>query len=184
MFESFAVAAYTVQHSSLLAYTAYCVQSWRNEDSRPYGIVHSSELNSFTDIDNGYIGVCAGNPTTQCVSVPTPHTRRLSKNIPVPITEAKLFVRCEATQDTYSFYDEHTKTRKTLCVPTFQNSVMMNTIFRNYKENSNLDAMEESDSDDDFEDMTDDKYSRVGQEQMMMCVYNKGLSGWMGVNAC
>jgi len=60
----------------------------------------------------------------------------------------------------------------------------MNTIFRNYKENTNLDAMEESDSDDDFEDISDDKYSHVGEERNISCVYDKVLSGWVGVGVC
>jgi hypothetical protein len=175
MFSEFSVAAHTAQHSSLLAYNAYCVQSWRNEDSTPYGIVHSQDLPLFTNMDT-HLDALHTNARARMIST--------HKNTIPLVVKKTLSVRCESPHDTYSFYDERTKTRKTLCVPTFQNSVMLNAIFRTYKENSNLDTMEESDSDDDFEDMSDDKYSRVGEERSISCMYNTDLSGWVGLNAC
>ena len=43
-------------------------------------------------------------------------------------------------------------------VPDFKTSKMMNTIFRNIKENDNLDALEESDDEDEFENIDLDKF--------------------------
>ena len=193
MFDSFDAAAHTMQHSSLMAYTPYCVQSWLNGDSRPYGIVHSQEFASFCGASNGPVSnggsrvptptnTSSGNSFSQLSTPTTGPTRQVpSNNVSRPATTTNLMIRCESAQDTYSYYDERSRTRKNLCVPTFKNSVTMNTIFRNYKENTNLDAMEESDSDDDFEDISDDKYSHVGEERNISCVYDKALSGWVGV---
>ena len=141
--------------------------------------MHSQELPVFTNTSNDH----GGTADTLRTNVRT-KMRSTHNNTSTPVIKKTLSVRCESSHDTYSFYDERTKTRKTLCVPTFQNSVMLNSIFRNYKENSNLDTMEESDSDDDFEDMSDDKYSRVGEERSISCMYNNELSGWVGLNAC
>ena len=43
-------------------------------------------------------------------------------------------------------------------IPTYESSVMMNKLFRNIKENDNLDALEESDDEDEFENDKFDKF--------------------------
>ena len=45
-------------------------------------------------------------------------------------------------------------------IPDYNTSVMMNKLFRNIKENDNLDAIEESDDEADFENKKDDKNSK------------------------
>ena len=44
-------------------------------------------------------------------------------------------------------------------IPDYKTSVMMNSLFRNIKENINLDFIEESDDETDFEDGREDKYT-------------------------
>mgnify|MGYP003328747202 CR=1 FL=1 len=43
-------------------------------------------------------------------------------------------------------------------IPDYKTSVMMNNIFRKIKENKNLDYIEESDDEDDFQNIDIDKY--------------------------
>ena len=64
-------------------------------------------------------------------------------------------------------------------IPNYDTSVMMNKIFRNIKENENLDALEESDDDEDFENICDDKYVDLTKSYNMVCVYNHERSKWL-----
>ena len=53
----------------------------------------------------------------------------------------------------------------------------MNSLFRNIKENKNLDHLEESDSEDDFENVNDDKYLKK-VEYKMICYFNNTHKLW------
>jgi len=58
-------------------------------------------------------------------------------------------------------------------IPDYKTSVMMNNIFRTIKENINLDALEESDDEDEFENMNDDKFVNLNKCVKMECLYSK-----------
>jgi len=57
-------------------------------------------------------------------------------------------------------------------IPDFKTSVMMNGLFRNIKENNNLDLLEESDDEEDFEDITLNKYVFLDKKYIMSCIYD------------
>ena len=54
----------------------------------------------------------------------------------------------------------------------------MNKLFRKIKENDNLDLLEESDSEDEFEDISDDKYVNMASQYVMNCAYNLKFGLW------
>ena len=54
----------------------------------------------------------------------------------------------------------------------------MNTLFRNIKENRNLDALEESDDEEEFENDRIDKYVYLERELNMVCLYNYKFKKW------
>ena len=64
-------------------------------------------------------------------------------------------------------------------IPTYRSSVFMNGIFRNIKENVNLDAIEESDDDDDFENMDPEKYVDLKKVVLMECRFNTKFKRWV-----
>ena len=66
-------------------------------------------------------------------------------------------------------------------IPDFKTSVMMNTLFRNIKENQNLDALEESDDEDEFEDERDDKFVDLTKEFEMVCTFHHKFKKWVPV---
>lgn len=66
-------------------------------------------------------------------------------------------------------------------IPDFKTSKMMNSLFRNIKENTNLDALEESDDEDDFENMNDDKYVNLDKCVHMECMFNKRTNKYIPV---
>jgi hypothetical protein len=55
----------------------------------------------------------------------------------------------------------------------------MNRIFRNIKENENLDTLEESDDECDFEDDRVDKYVYLDRSYKMNCHFNYKFKKWM-----
>ena len=55
---------------------------------------------------------------------------------------------------------------------------MMNKLFRNIKENSNLDAIEESDDEEEFQDNREDKYVYLDRSFNMLCEYNNKFKKW------
>ena len=66
----------------------------------------------------------------------------------------------------------------TAAVPSYKRSVALNNIFRIIKENSNLDLLEESDDEDEFENISEDKYVHLEKSVTMKCVYNKRFRKW------
>jgi hypothetical protein len=66
-------------------------------------------------------------------------------------------------------------------IPTYTSSVMMNSIFRNIKENSNLDKLEESDSEEEFENDNVDKFVYLDKSCYMVCVYNAKFKKWVPI---
>ena len=66
-------------------------------------------------------------------------------------------------------------------IPDFKTSVMMNTLFRNIKENQNLDALEESDDEDEFEDERDDKFVDLTKEFEMVCSFHHKFKKWVPI---
>jgi len=64
-------------------------------------------------------------------------------------------------------------------IPDFKTSVMMNKLFRNIKENSNLDLLEESDNEDEFENEKEDRFVYLDREYNMLCSYNYKFKKWV-----
>ena len=63
-------------------------------------------------------------------------------------------------------------------IPDYTTSVMMNKLFRNIKENTNLDLLEESDDEDEFENENIDKFVYLDKTFNMICKYNYRLKKW------
>jgi hypothetical protein len=69
------------------------------------------------------------------------------------------------------------------CIPSYTVSVMMNSIFRTIKENVSLDALEESDEEEEFEDIREERYLIVRTEPVKMkCCYNYKFKKWVPIS--
>ena len=66
-----------------------------------------------------------------------------------------------------------------LLIPSYTKSVEMNNLFRNIKENKNLDLLEESDDEETFENISPDKYVDLNKEIKFSCIYNKQFNKWV-----
>ena len=85
----------------------------------------------------------------------------------------KLF--CKDKTNDIMFYDY-------AYVPNYNISKNLNNLFRTIKENKNLDFIEESDDEDDFEDNNIFKYVDLEKTYNMKCVYNENFKKWTPIS--
>jgi hypothetical protein len=64
-------------------------------------------------------------------------------------------------------------------IPDYKTSLFMNRLFRNIKENNNLDALEESDDEEDFENDREDRHVFLDREYLMLCSYHSKFKKWV-----
>jgi len=58
---------------------------------------------------------------------------------------------------------------------------MLNSLFRNIKENRDLDTLEESDEEEEFENSNIDKFVYLERSYKMICNYNKKFKKWIPI---
>jgi hypothetical protein len=86
-------------------------------------------------------------------------------------------VKPDIQNDIYYLYNEG-KLLETAFIPDYKTSVMMNRLFRNIKENEDLDKLEESDDEEEFEDEREDKFVFLDKTYKMVCQYNNKFKKW------
>lgn len=64
-------------------------------------------------------------------------------------------------------------------VLNYKTSVFLNGVFRDIRENANIDAIEESDDESDFEDVRENKYVDLEKEVVMECSFHYKFRKWM-----
>jgi len=95
------------------------------------------------------------------------------------VKEGIFSVKPDLQNDIYHLYEEGDKYHAVALIPDYKTSVMMNKLFRNIKENTNLDALEESDDEDEFEDERDDRFVFLDKSYKMVCAYNHKFKKWV-----
>ena len=94
-------------------------------------------------------------------------------------------VKADLQYDIYHLYAYAEKCKKIYYglayIPNYKTSVFMNGLFRRIKENKNLDAIEESDDEEDFQDSRIDKYVDLKKTVSIECVFNQKFKKWTPV---
>lgn len=67
-------------------------------------------------------------------------------------------------------------------IPNLEISKLLNNLFRNIKENTNLDLIEESDDEEDFENVDVNKYVDLEKSIIMNCEYNSKFKRWVPIS--
>ena len=129
---------------------------------------------------NSFYKQPSSKPTTQQPSSkPTISTIIKKQNTPKQHT---FLVKPDIAQDIYYLYclDNEKKEHNfgVAHIPDYNSSVMMNKLFRNIKENTNLDALEESDDEEEFENINVDKFVRLNECYKMTCEFNYKFKRW------
>jgi hypothetical protein len=97
-------------------------------------------------------------------------------------------VKPDIQNDIYHLYsyDELSKTYANYVgiasIPDYKTSVLLNKVFRNIKENDNLDALEESDDEDEFENDKEDRFVSLEKECKFKCVFNYKFKKWTPIH--
>jgi hypothetical protein len=65
------------------------------------------------------------------------------------------------------------------CIPDYKTSLLMNRLFRKIKENDNLDALEESDDEEEFQNEKEDRFVFLDREYTMSCSYHYKFKKWV-----
>jgi len=66
-------------------------------------------------------------------------------------------------------------------IPNYKTSIMMNSLFRNGKENNNLDCMEESDDEEEFENQALNNVVDLEKSIAIKCEYSPKFKKWIPV---
>lgn len=91
-------------------------------------------------------------------------------------------VRADVQNDVYNcYYGKNSEFYGVLYIPNIKTSIMMNKLYRNIKENKNLDALEESDDEEEFENINEDKFLLKNKVYIIDCAYNSKLRKWYPV---
>jgi hypothetical protein len=114
-------------------------------------------------------------------------------SLPQSSTNTRLFyIKPDLQNDIYYLYDTKAFTLSSLAassiiskniahIPDYKTSVLMNKLFRNIKENANLDALEESDDEEEFENIQIDKFVDLNKVLKMRCNFNYKFQAWVPV---
>lgn len=66
-------------------------------------------------------------------------------------------------------------------IDSYKTSVFMNNLFRKIIENTNLDKIEESEDEEDFEIINNDKYVNLNSSYNILCKYNQNFKKWIPI---
>lgn len=83
--------------------------------------------------------------------------------------------------DIYHLYSLEKEYIGLACIPDYKTSVMMNKLFRVIKENNDLDALEESDDEEEFENENVDKFVYLDRSYKMICNFNNKFKKWIPI---
>jgi len=96
--------------------------------------------------------------------------------------QSKIFeIKPDIQNDIYHLYSQDNQYVGLACVPDYKTSVMMNKLFRIIKENNDLDALEESDDEEEFENSNIDKFVYLEKSYKMVCIFNNKFKKWVPI---
>ena len=134
--------------------------------------------------------VCLHNPK------PMPHPEPeivFPKSVAIPLTKPPLIktniniifkIKADIQNDIYHLYCLENNMEiyyNVAYIPDYKTSVMMNKLFRNIKENENLDLLEESDDEDEFQNENVDRFVDMNKSYLMICKFNHKFKKWYPV---
>jgi hypothetical protein len=117
--------------------------------------------------------------------------RNMNDNYPIgiinnnnqPVKECIFKIKANINDDIYELYCNNNRFYGYALINSFKLSVKMNSLFRKIKENINLDTLEESDTDEEFENTDNDKYVNLNKDVYMNCSYNKKFKKWIPIDS-
>jgi hypothetical protein len=136
--------------------------------------------------DSAIVNVSMHNMTTVPVEKPlekynSSHTKYIDykgiKNGRIRVNDAVFLVIPDIQNDVYRI-ETNNGFHGFAAIQSYEISKFMNKLFRKIKENGNLDLLEESDDDDDFENVAEDKYVYLDKTYHILCRYLPKIDKW------
>lgn len=116
------------------------------------------------------------------IPIPNPNPNPLTKREYKTQKDVVFKVKADIQNDIYFLYTSDSNScYATAYIPDYKTSVFMNKLFRNIKENDNLDALEESDDEDEFESENAAKFVDLTKTYNMVCRFNHRFKKWFPV---
>ena len=196
MFMSNRIRCFTIEDVMYYKSNKVCQHPW----GKKFSIIHDI-MNHIQQVQYTKQGIVVGIPilmerrtTLQQLIMTLPyqvycieHISCSKRNILIEHIRAQLFttkgifmIQATLTSDIYRVLCEK-KDIGMAYIPNYKASVLMNKEFRYIKENSNLDLLEESDDDEEFEQIDLDKFVNLDKIVPFKCTYHKKFRMWMPV---
>lgn len=96
--------------------------------------------------------------------------------------QEKIFIcKPDIQNDIYHLYTLENDYIGLAAIPDYKTSIIMNKLFRIIKENHDLDALEESDDEEEFENSNVDKFVYLEKSYKMICIFNNKFKKWVPI---
>lgn len=172
----------TVQYKLFSRVNAYIFMEYSTYKSQISQTAQMTQYSNYHKTEKMYeqrvnrIAPCAENK----INKPADNTL---KNARQPVKRDVVFmIRPDIQNDIYYIHCINRETKEEqhsiAHIPDYTTSVMMNKLFRIIKENDNLDALEESDDEEEFENENIDKFVRLDRSFKMVCQFNHKFKKW------
>ena len=179
-----------------LPYSVYSIQYKYFEDKKSsYSVTEFYHLaiNNGANVAN-VANVANGANVANVANVANKYNEKSSEYIE-PVKQKQVsneiykvfFIKPDLQNDIYYLYHSTTTnfdviSKEIAHIPDYKTSVLMNKLFRNIKENSNLDSLEESDEEDEFENIQIDKFVDLNKIIKMRCIFNYKFKKWVPIS--
>ena len=164
-----------------IKYKIYSIQYYQYNRSNNYMFMRYNTFVREETAQPVHVIVAPPVPVANVVSTPPIAKPIVTRNYQQP-KEAVFIVKPEIQNDIYSLYYEDDTFFTTAYIPDYATSVMMNKLFRVIKENNNLDALEESDDEEEFQDEKPDRFVHLNKSYKMVCAFNYKFKKWYPVS--
>lgn len=167
------------QQASQLPYVVYSIQLHINNNNNKHKIGAYLVKNGLPeDISSAaLVPVLVSAPAVLVPIIKTNHNQPIILKVKATLEDDIYNLYCIDTQK-----NNIEKCIGIAMISTYKASVMMNKLFRKIRENDNLDLLEESDEEDDFENINEDKYVDLEKSILMYCIYSKRFKRWQPIS--
>lgn len=165
-------------------YHPFCIQKkcWKNSNNEYENIFYFNSISSAPNVSSAPTCHSSSHTSPQHVHNHAPNKVNNTNNSNNHHSKYKIFmVRADLQNDIYHLSDPNGNIEDNeliASIPDYKTSVMMNSIFRKIKENYSLDALEESDDENEFENINIDKFVDMSKKILMKCVYHYKFKKW------
>ena len=88
-------------------------------------------------------------------------------------------VRADIQPDIYSLFTAEDQYFGVAYIPSYQKSIYMNSLFRRIRENKCIESAEDSEDEEDFENISPDKFVDLSKKILMECVWSAKFKKWI-----